>query len=90
MLTAAFCFLFWVAYASMLLAIRSLVKDTATIVSEKERLMTIEQLIDDLRDLLARYADLPEKDVYEALLRESDDWQMRLDELNEEARDGEE
>jgi len=55
-----------------------------TSTNQKKRL---DAMLDEVRAVIVRYGDLPERDVYQALAVEAEGWEMRLQEL-EESGDG--
>ena len=50
--------------------------------------MTTLQMLEKIRDIIAQ-CDVPEEDVYSALVGESFGWRMRLEELEHEEEDDE-
>ncbi len=48
----------------------------------------MQDLLNELRSLLARYSYIPEREMYEELLCEADGWEMRLEEIEQEEEDG--
>lgn len=43
----------------------------------------VEKMVDAIRGVIAEWAHLPEKEVYEALVGEAEGWEMRLAELED-------
>ena len=47
-----------------------------------------DSMIDGIRGVIEDYEDLPEREMYEALLLEASGWQVRLQELKEAKKEG--
>lgn len=54
----------------------------------RRKKLRIDECLDEIRGVLARYADIPEAELYEELLGEAEGWKMRLEELEDEAETG--
>lgn len=49
--------------------------------AKKQQKNRTDQMLSEIRTLLGKYTDIPEREMYEALATEAEGWEMRLEEL---------